>query len=176
MSRWHDESCHSPDVYIAAGGSAPCCRGCGGSAETMLGRIEQTASSPFPPTPLDEPVGNMNLRWPSTVRYVRTQPDGTTIQVNSPSPQDDIHPQEPISMSSLSKGIELGTQTAPPISPTYGETLALNQFRLACLSAADDESTTEFLHLTLEVHQDHNCPEYEATSYTWSGEDDDSSL
>lgn len=135
MSRWHDESYHNPDVYLA-GGSTPRCRGCGGSAETMLKRLEQTSLNPFSPIPPDEPVGKMNLRWPSTVRYIQTQPDGTTIELNRPSLQEEDHPPQPISLSPVLENIEPGTQTLQPISPTYGGTLALDQFRLACLSAS----------------------------------------
>jgi hypothetical protein len=175
MSRWHNESCYRPDVYIN-GGSTPCCRGCGGSAETSLKSMEQTASTSFPPAPPDEPAGKMNLGWPSTVRYLQTRPDGTMIQVNLPAPQDEDHPLQPISTSTVSKGIESRPQTTTPTSPTYGGTLTLDQFRLVCLSAVDNESTAHFIHLTLEVHHDHNCPDYEATSYAWGGEDDDSSL
>jgi hypothetical protein len=80
------------------------------------------------------------------------------------------------STTAASTEIEPGPQTTISISPTYGETLAVDQFRLACLSAVDNEHTALFLHLNLEVYQDHDCPDYEATSYTWSGEDGDSSL
>jgi hypothetical protein len=172
MSRWHNESCDNPDVYID-GGSTPCCRGCGGSAETTLKGTEQMPSSPFLRTPTDEPAGKMNLKWPSTVPYVQTRLDGTIVQVHGPSPRDEDHP---LNLTSASKGIDSGSHSTTPIFPTYGMTLALDQFRLACLSAADSESTACLLHLDLEVYQDHNCPDYDATSYTWGGEDDDSRL
>ncbi|KAE8445615.1 hypothetical protein EG329_013249 [Mollisiaceae sp. DMI_Dod_QoI] len=129
----------------------------------MLKGMGQTPPSSHLRIPPDEPAGKLNLKWPATVPYVQTGPNGMIVPVKT-------------STTLLSKDIEPGSQTTTSISPAYGETLAVDQFRLACLSAVDTESTALLIHLNLEVYQDHNCPDYEATSYTWGGEDDDSSL
>ncbi|KAE9378860.1 HET-domain-containing protein, partial [Stipitochalara longipes BDJ] len=175
MSRWHNGTCQSPDVYIA-GDSIPCCRGCGSSAATMLQSMEQTASNPFLPPPPDEPTGKMNLTWPPTVRYVRIQPDGKAVEIERPSPRDEDRLLEQASTSTVSGDTRHQSQVAMQSSPTYEVALAPDEFRLICLSAVDNESTSHLLHLNLEVYQDHNCPDYEATSYTWGGEDNDSEL
>lgn len=50
--------------------------------------------------------------------------------------------------------------------------MAADEFRLLCLSATEDANSP--VHVTLEVVQQHDCPEYETVSYTWGGEDGDS--
>lgn len=61
-------------------------------------------------------------------------------------------------------------------SHIYGDTLAPDEFRLACLSAMSTDDGDYPLHVSLEVYNDRNCPEYETVSYTWGGEDGDYSL
>jgi hypothetical protein len=56
----------------------------------------------------------------------------------------------------------------------YGGSLRTNEFRLICLSAT--ESPDDPVHLSLEVYDLEECPEYETVSYTWAGEDGDGSL
>lgn len=54
------------------------------------------------------------------------------------------------------------------------ESLASDEFRLTCLSAVSDHSYP--VHLSLETFRHDDCPEYEAVSYTWGGENGDSNL
>jgi hypothetical protein len=175
MSRWHDRSCQIPDVYIA-GDSVPCCRGCGSSAEFMLQRMEQTPSSSASSPPPDEPNGQMNLTWPPGVRYIRTQSNAKAIGIERPPLQDVSQPLQSASASIESNNIRNRLASATQLSLVYGITLAPDEFRLICLAAVKSKSTSHLLHMNLEVHQDHNCPDYEAISYTWGGEDNDSSL
>jgi len=142
----------------------------------MLQRMEQSPSSPPSAPPPDEPSGQLSLTWPLGVRYVRTQSNGQTIEIERPSPQDVSQPLRSPSTSTGSGHPRTGLASATQLSPVYGVTLALDEFRLICLAAVEDESTSHLLHMNLEVHQDHNCPDYEAISYTWGGEDNDSSL
>ncbi|TPX07356.1 uncharacterized protein E0L32_002174 [Thyridium curvatum] len=50
----------------------------------------------------------------------------------------------------------------------YPESLDLKQFRLACISPAVDHDNA--IHISLETYVHDDCPEYEASSYTWGGE------
>jgi hypothetical protein len=52
--------------------------------------------------------------------------------------------------------------------------LKKEEFRVACLSAVPKPDYP--LHLTLEIFADHDHPEYECASYSWGGEEGDSSL
>ncbi|KAH8586865.1 heterokaryon incompatibility protein-domain-containing protein, partial [Bisporella sp. PMI_857] len=68
--------------------------------------------------------------------------------------------------------------SSPPEAPSspsspYEPTLGADEFRLACLSAAMDDKSP--IHLTLEMYPKNDCPEYETVSYSWGGEDGDSS-
>jgi hypothetical protein len=64
-------------------------------------------------------------------------------------------------------------------SPIYGSTLGSNQFRLVCLEALgnrNQQSSRDFIHLSLETYEHDNGPEYETVSYTWAGEDGNGTL
>ncbi|KAH8881799.1 hypothetical protein GQ53DRAFT_667154 [Thozetella sp. PMI_491] len=63
---------------------------------------------------------------------------------------------------------------ASPDCRVYGETLALDEFRLIYLWAAED--TAQPLHVSIKVYRYENCPEYETVSYTWGGENQASRL
>jgi hypothetical protein len=112
----------------------------------------------------------MNLAWPSVVPYVNTLPDGTTVEVEGPSLGNDSR------LLQLSTGTKPRFQPATLSSPVYHGTLAPDQLRLIYLSTKDETCTASPVHVTLEVYQDNNCPDYEAVSYTWSDADGDSSL
>ena len=57
------------------------------------------------------------------------------------------------------------------LSTIYPFRLAWSEFRLACLTACTDGDSP--VHLMLETYTDDSYPEYEAVSYTWGGEEDD---
>lgn len=57
---------------------------------------------------------------------------------------------------------------------SYTSSLEQDQFRLISLPAV--EAYDDPVHVTLEVFHLRSCPEYETVSYTWAGEDGDSSL
>ncbi|KAL1595926.1 hypothetical protein SLS60_009616 [Paraconiothyrium brasiliense] len=64
--------------------------------------------------------------------------------------------------------------TASARSSIYRNRLSKDEIRLICIPAAIDQAAP--IHLSVEVHPHDRCPEYEALSYTWGGEDNDSSL
>ncbi|RSL58699.1 hypothetical protein CEP54_007619 [Fusarium duplospermum] len=66
------------------------------------------------------------------------------------------------------------TAQATVLSGPYLSTLRPNALRLICIEAANSPDYP--LHLSLEVYDLDDCPEYEAVSYTWAGEDGDSTL
>jgi hypothetical protein len=64
---------------------------------------------------------------------------------------------------------------APPeISPIYERRLTSNEFRLLRLCPV--QNGDDPVHLTLHTYTHDDCPEYETVSYTWGGEEGDSSL
>ncbi|KAF2687985.1 hypothetical protein K458DRAFT_332531, partial [Lentithecium fluviatile CBS 122367] len=153
MTRWHDASCQVPSVVVESD-HTPKCQNCGRScpsvAELMSKQASKTSVLELPP---DEPPGQMNLWWPKCVPYERN--------VDEPPQQKSSPTQQPPSPSSHS-------------SPIYGEALKSDEFRLACLSAVPNKDAP--IHVTLEVYNDDDHPEYECASYTWGGEDGDSTL
>ncbi|KAF2962943.1 hypothetical protein GQX73_g10632 [Xylaria multiplex] len=103
--------------------------------------------------PQGDPFGQLNLYWPSRSLY-HGSADSTTSKQET---------------------------REQALSKVYPTTLLPNQFRQACLSPTEGEdfgharSTAmdqeDFpVHLTLEVYEVDNYPEYEAFSYTWEGE------
>ncbi|KAI0539453.1 heterokaryon incompatibility protein-domain-containing protein [Xylaria digitata] len=103
--------------------------------------------------PQDKAFGQLNLYWPSRDLYHGSADLMTSKQATCEE----------------------------ALSKVYPTTLLPNQFRQACLSptggvnfhhaqsiAIDEEDFP--VHLTLEVYEVDNCPEYEAFSYTWEGE------
>jgi hypothetical protein len=62
---------------------------------------------------------------------------------------------------------------ASPRSSIYERRLTQDEIRLICIPATTKEEAP--IHLEVEIHRHDRCPEYEALSYTWGGEDNDSS-
>jgi hypothetical protein len=67
-------------------------------------------------------------------------------------------------------------ESSEPVSPSpvYAKQLDNDEFRLLFLSAVADGAGDNFpIHVTIESFRRDECPEYEAVSYTWAGEDED---
>ncbi len=175
MSRWHQPSCPGPNVYVQGEQPLPRCHNCDGSPELVLQSLAQGELNAIPPIPPDEPPGNLNLRWPPSVPYVRSRRGMPTLSREAPmNEQSAVAPG-----SSTTVRTDTGeTQGLPPAtnstSRLYGPTLSRERFRLACISAASTASMP--VHLSLEAYPHDNCPEYETVSYTWGGEERDSTL
>jgi hypothetical protein len=153
MTRWHDLLCVTPDVFVTEC-RIPACRGCGRtcpSAEDLFAQRKRAAETLK--LPVDELPGQMNLWWPRSVPYLET---GARKSLESP----------------LEEARSLMPHSSP--SEMYEASLKASDFRLACLTAVADPGFP--LHLSLETFADDDHPEYECTSYTWAGEDGDSSL
>ncbi|KAJ2903052.1 hypothetical protein MKZ38_010472 [Zalerion maritima] len=193
MSRWHADSCTAPDIEVV--NNVPECGSCHRSPPLEQLLSEAKSASNFPPCPPDEPLDNLELHWPSTVRYTDVSSnvsnlrpassdtpaanlESTTTQLVEPphvshGPQD--LPLLPIS-SSILIGDAATTPPRPgspwPGTPAFDKTLGSDEFRVICLPGEDDGSRP--IHVSLETYHDHDCPEYETVSYSWGGEDGDS--
>ncbi|KAK1830167.1 heterokaryon incompatibility protein-domain-containing protein [Podospora conica] len=161
MTRWHKPDCATPDVVVDA--STPHCRSC--NAVVSIDRIiaEHVAHQVPLVIPPDEPVGQMSLWWPPCVPYVSSHGDTLGEQQ-----RDEVVP------------VANPTPPTPPskASPSaYETTLSADEFRLARFDALQEGSSPDHpIHITLEVFRRDDCPEYETVSYTWGGEEDDSTL
>ncbi|XXH02608.1 hypothetical protein Hte_008987 [Hypoxylon texense] len=163
MSRWHAPSCTKPDIFLADGQKVSC-RSCATNCPPAQKLVAQGsgAQQRIPP---DKPLGQLNLRWPPSVPYVRWQ-----------GSRDNIAPESRLEATDVAG--DNGTEEDPtglygrPESHVYHE-LRTGEFRLICLPAAKDRDS--LIHLELETFSFDDCPEYETTSYAWGGEDGDSS-
>jgi hypothetical protein len=155
MSRWHQASCQTPVVIVE--NQILRCRNCGSSID-LPALIEEHANLTLPwETVPNEPWGEMNLSWPSSVPYQPSQES----KPNSAA-RDLLHKRgEP--------GADSGLAESNP-SAVYNSSLGKDQFRLINLPApcnADD-----LIWISLETHELDPHPDYETCSYTWSSEGD----
>ncbi|KAK3385848.1 hypothetical protein B0H63DRAFT_544325 [Podospora didyma] len=84
-------------------------------------------------------------------------------QQSKSSPCPPIPPDElpvPTAMPKIPRLCGYTTANSPPTN-----------FDIVCLHGASDN--TQLLHVDLETHNCNQCPEYEAISYAWGGEDSD---
>ncbi|RFU26983.1 hypothetical protein B7463_g9347, partial [Scytalidium lignicola] len=176
MSRWHQPFCKDPDIFVD--GKSPYCRACSSCCSWQeLVSKQITINPPAPRPPDNEPPGRLNLRWPSSVPYIKSY---EPTQDNTPPPSitpasersvEERHCFPPDVIDSLEKEQQVCESVS---SPVYQRTLAPHEFRLALLSPATDKDS--LVHLYLETCIQANCLEYETVSYTWGGENDEYAL
>lgn len=174
MTRWHSPECQNPTVTVVQDKTAAPieggqyiarCESCGRRAPSTRepGNGVDAGSAAGPPP--DVPRGQMRLWWPRSVPY--SEPQGTTAAGQGPedhaasSAREDTQTTERDNAHSQSL-----------LSPIYGSELDQHSFRLACLTACPEPNYP--IHVDLEVYELNNCPEYEAVSYTWGGEEGNS--
>lgn len=161
MSRWHLETCMSPDVVVT-GGTHIYCMICNQAPDIDKLVADPGHQNPTAPLiPPDEPYGAYNLSWPPGIPYRRT---GQHITREEPVDQNEAE------NSNSSDGLFSNIQ----LRAAYEKALGPDEFRLICLPSTDDVNTP--IHLTLETYGDERYPEYETVSYTWGGEDEDGTL
>lgn len=122
--------------------------------------------APFGPAstrPQDQPPRKIMLWWPEPVPYTK---DEAIKGAGCLSSEDNQLEGTKHEMAQ--------TQLCAPASNVYPARLATDEFRLTCLTGATDGDYP--IHLELETYTVDNCPEYEAISYTWGGENGDSTL
>lgn len=148
MKRWHQSFCDNPSVAVK--NEHPYCHTCNSECNLEDLASNKSSENPFSSSTQNEPPGQLNLSWPPSVPYIGFNKPGlsppTNVQILDP--QQDTR-------SFLN----------------YGETLELDEFRLACLTAPEHDDYP--VHLTLETYKHTDCPEFETVSYTWGGEDGD---
>ncbi|KAF3801492.1 hypothetical protein GCG54_00014706 [Colletotrichum gloeosporioides] len=168
MSRWHHAGCLSPQVEIKNG--LPECRTCDYSPD--LAALMPTNASSILTIPEDERSGSMNLWWPRSVPYcnnAKSCNEGDCLTGGNPKARVPSAPDQTV------PDLATTTTAATPGSSTiYSQTLKHTDIRLAVLTHSESH---EFpVHLDLEIYELDDCPEYEAVSYLWGGEDDDTTL
>ncbi|OCK78244.1 hypothetical protein K432DRAFT_444772 [Lepidopterella palustris CBS 459.81] len=192
MSRWHKSSCKQPDVFVQ--GKTPHCRACDAHCRWQELISTQGTASSISRLPPNEPCGRLNLWWPRSVPYAKSErnhkPESSTTTL-SPTEQyseewksksePNMHPFSRSDGHSMQapRPDAVGSLTEERMaelvhSPVYEDALAPDEFRLICLSSVTDGDFP--VHLSLKVYSQANCPEYETVSYTWGGEDNDTSL
>ncbi|KAL6898689.1 heterokaryon incompatibility domain-containing protein [Trichoderma evansii] len=149
MNRWHKSSCDNPSVVVK--NENPCCHACNSECNLKELASKKGSENSFSSSTPNEPPGQLNLSWPPSVPYIGLKKQGVSPPTNAQTPD----PQLQDTQSFL----------------TYGKTLELNEFRLACLSAPKHDDYP--VHMTLETYKNTDCPEFETVSYTWGGEDGD---
>jgi hypothetical protein len=117
----------------------------------------------------------MNLWWPRSVPY-RSSKAGE----NSTQSVAQTHSKRTVGNGEFSEDDESHSSNKPESAeedylPIYGPTLGADEFRLVCIPAAEKDEDT-IIHVSLEIYNQTNCPEYEAVSYTWGGENGDYAL
>lgn len=163
MSRWHRKDCRAPAVVLID--FQPTCKSCSGvfSLETAIAS-QQCGQRSFEKLPPDEAQGQLNLWWPPSVKYIngkqRAQSDMPEPSQNQTQRDDETMPQPATTSSSTKDKI-------------YGKPLPQGSFRLICMQATTELS--EPVHVELETYRHSHCPSYETVSYTWGGEQGDSS-
>lgn len=171
MPRWHEADCRDPDVFVE--GDYPQCRACGSAASLDWIRAQTTASNPGSSIPPDEPAGSLNLSWPPQVPWSNDSrgddgPDEeagpkAVVKVNGSNPEE-----------SSQHETESDVQVDASYAQTYGRRLEPDEIRLICFSS--DDKDEGMVHIDLEAYKQDACPEYEAVSYAWGGEDGDNRL
>lgn len=103
--------------------------------------------------------GSMNLWWPRSVPYAE-------------GPDFDGSVSNDRTVPDISSAQSEKTSKDAWYSTVYTSELGAESLRLVCLTAINNENLP--VHVDLEIYRLDNCPSYEAVSYTWGGEDDDS--
>ncbi|CAG9976095.1 unnamed protein product [Clonostachys byssicola] len=158
MQRWHKTDCTKPDVVTLAD-KVPRCQACHSRPQIEQLISSKASTSSVPLVPPDLPSGQMDLWWPRAVPY------STSMTTNSEAGSQHL--------SAPTAAKEKSEKSSLPAAP-YGTTLKSDEFRLIFLEPAETPDSP--VHLTLEVYNLDDCPEYEAVSYTWAGENGDNTL
>ncbi|KAF4780971.1 hypothetical protein HER10_EVM0005270 [Colletotrichum scovillei] len=174
MSRWHETNCDLPRVEVEDG--IPVCRACHRTAHAAKPTTDDVTAGSIPAIPPNQATGMMNLWWPHSVPF-KLPPDAVNSHFNnSDKSQEASEVAESlcVQMQSTERDSEEAQDIRVHQSPIYPQTIRSEEFRLISFPAA--ETSDSLVHLDLELYAFDNCPEYEAVSYTWAGEDDNCAL
>lgn len=174
MSRWHCNDCPGPDINVPEDG-IPVCRACEASPNLdEIVRKAQDSSVLRINVPEDRPVGSMNLSWPASVSWTRN--GVSLLHSTHTDAREDEHGAAAVNLEAVTERIT-PNDYAPGAqwrtSAVYTNRLSTTQLRLLRLDPVATQNRDTPLHVTLETYELDDCPEYEAISYTWAGEDGD---
>lgn len=175
MSRWHSIDCPGPEVDVPEDG-IPICRACKASPnlEDIVQRA-QDSSVLRTAIPKDTPIGSMNLSWPASVPWTRN--GVPLLQSTHADAAVDEQETAAVNLTAVAQKITLDDR-APDVgartSFVYSRRLSTTQFRLLRLDPVEARNRERLIHVDLETHEFDDSPEYETVSYTWSGEEGDS--
>ncbi|KAH7317388.1 heterokaryon incompatibility protein-domain-containing protein [Rhexocercosporidium sp. MPI-PUGE-AT-0058] len=159
-ARWHDATCAAPLLSIDKCSRKVQCQTCSSCLHLDKIVANHTAVSPGLSVPKDESE-EMNLFWPLSVPYTRSDQatslagDKRNLQVG-----DCVRKDAPVDQVST--------------SPVYIHRLQPSEFRLVHLDAPLSGDTDSPVHAELKTYTHDDCPEYETVSYTWGGQENDS--
>ncbi|EJT75355.1 hypothetical protein GGTG_05292 [Gaeumannomyces tritici R3-111a-1] len=177
MSRWHKSWCGAEEEGVQVGpGGVPHCLTCLRSPDVVQLLAQLALEHSRLNIPPDEPPGEMNLAWPPTVPYLRSGVEETTAEAGL----DVAVSQPPRESSSASTSQPQAAPNTEHPSSVYPQTLRPDQIRLLVLDSRDTPSRAAEaddnwpIHVELKAYNDDDCPEYEAVSYAWGGEDGNS--
>lgn len=165
MSRWHREDCRAPAVVLID--LQPTCKSCSAvfSLEAAISS-QQCGQRSFEKLPPDEREGQLNLWWPPSVKYINSQ-QHTQRNNNMSEPSQNQTQEDEKTL------LQPGNTSSSTKDIIYGKPLPQSSFRLICMQATTELS--EPVHIELETYRHSHCPSYETVSYTWGGEQGDSS-
>ncbi|KAF2809774.1 uncharacterized protein BDZ99DRAFT_388860, partial [Mytilinidion resinicola] len=158
-TRWHELACAAPNVTVDRCTKNIRCQCCNSSPrldELVAGR---TALNPCSSIPADEET-DVHLFWPTSVPYTRRS--------QSPSLADG---ETTIREGESAPDVTLLQQACT--SPIYTHSLRQCEIRLVHLASPLEGDLEGPVHAELEEYNHDDCPEYETVSYTWGGEEDD---
>ncbi len=158
MLRWHKQNCNSPTVVTTDHSLA--CETCSEHIQLETLKPPHALHHPLPAIPPDEPLGELNLSWPSSVSYYRPATTDEEPAAGTDSKFEENHLQ--ISATYLANFI-------------YSSRLGSDEFRLLHLHPILS-SSQDVVHAEIHTYKRDRCPEFETVSYTWGGEIGDSSL
>jgi hypothetical protein len=134
---------------------------------------QASSSNPLPAIPPDEPMGQLNLHWPPSVPWIDT-PEIHEAPMHKPA-----RCRQALAGGDLTATNSTSTHNSRGLSLNTANTiyhhLDNQQFRLITLESNRDKSPS-VVHLELDTYPIDRCPEYETMSYSWGGEDGNSSL
>jgi len=161
-SRWHEAACSRPHVVVDRDTKNILCQSCGTSPclDGLVGSL--AGANPAPSIPPDEKLGSLGLFWPNSVPYTRSSKD-TSPAVG----KEDARKNE--------KGKDAAVAHRKSNPPIYEYSLRPDEIRLLHLTSPLKDDSDSPIHANLNTYSDDEYPDYEAVSYTWGGEEGDSS-
>ncbi|KAK7959618.1 uncharacterized protein PG986_004472 [Apiospora aurea] len=166
MSRWRTKTCSEPEVHLHHG--IPRCRNCKETASESLRDAKPISVNVSLSIPPDEPSGSLNLHWPPSIRWADTPTEHASSENQPTTAYHEVVSQR---SETESHSITGGPERRYNV---YPRPLLSNEIRLIRLGVED--ASNAVMHLTLEVYDSEECPEYETVAYTWTGEDGDTDL